>query len=276
MITKRIKLHTKVKHLTSTPPFPKTAKIEITSRCNLNCEWCASRTSGIKKGDMDEQFFYSLVERLKEQGVKEIGLFLLGEPFIISKLPAYIRHCKKIGIEYVFITTNGTLCTPDNLKDCFEAGLDSLKFSIYDESNLDIIKWTKEYDGKKPKIYAGTVGKNEELESLFSPYVDEFYCLPLYNCAGAFDSGVSNIGLLDDPADPMPCWVLFNSMRVTWDGHLTMCCFDNDGSFKGANLNEVSLMEAWNDKSFVELRQAHLDGDASGSLCAKCLGVDDG
>jgi hypothetical protein len=70
---------------------------------------------------------------------------------------------------------------------------------------------------------------------------------------------------------PVPCWGLFNSAKVSWNGFLTMCCFDHDQRFDVADLNKTSLLEAWNHPRFVDLRQRHLADDLKGTLCSECL-----
>jgi len=192
------------------PPFPDSIKIEITSRCNNRCEYCLTWKSTRNVGDMDKKFLYRILQEAKDIGVKEIGLFLLGEPFLIKALPEYIDYAKnKVGIEYIFVTTNGSLCNPDNLKNVIDAGLDSLKFSMnsgtkesykkmhgrdFFDKIIDNIKWLSQYKKdnnlQKPRTCVSSIyvdARKEELEALkemISPYIDEFYYLPLYNQGG--------------------------------------------------------------------------------------------
>jgi MoaA/NifB/PqqE/SkfB family radical SAM enzyme len=113
------------------PTFPDAIKIEITGRCNYNCSFCAQKRSLRKIGDIDRNFLYRILWEAKSIGVKEIGMFLLGESFLVKDLVEYIKYAKKVvGIEYVFITTNGSLCSPERMIPIIDAGLDSIKFSI--------------------------------------------------------------------------------------------------------------------------------------------------
>jgi hypothetical protein len=71
--------------------------------------------------------------------------------------------------------------------------------------------------------------------------------------------------------DPLPCWSAFTEGHLRADGGLSACCFDSDGRFTMANLNEVSFMEGWNSLKFQELRKAHLAKDVTGTICESCV-----
>src|SRR5512139_4179068 len=94
-----------------TPPAPKSAKIELSPRCNLRCGFCALRTREKQpKQDMDFALFQRITGEMRDAGVEEIGLFYLGEstsnPELLVKA---LRHVKDLGFAYVFLTTNGTM-----------------------------------------------------------------------------------------------------------------------------------------------------------------------
>ena len=306
-ITKRIDAHTHIPQQKRVlrPPFPDAIKIELTTYCNHNCSFCAVKNSLRPMGNMNKDFLFRILKEAKSIGVKEIGLFLLGESFLVKELSEYIKYAKQeAGIEYVFLTTNGSLCTPDRLIPVLDAGLDSLKFSVnagtrenyakmHGADTFDLvishIKWLHEYKKEnninKPRTCVSSIFINEnkqeleEFRKMISQYVDEFYYLPLYNQAGfiggkEYTKIVGNPGRLDNMAKPIPCWALFNAAKITWNGWLTACCFDHDEKFEIADLNKVSLLDAWNDPKFIELRRQHLENDFKGALCARCLGKD--
>lgn len=298
-------VHVPKEKFIAAPPFPDSIKIEITSKCNYRCPYCLSWKSPRKTGHMDKQFLFRILKEAKSIGVREVGLFLLGEPFLVKELAEYIRYAKEeVKIEYVFITTNGSLCSLKRLREVIDAGLDSLKFSInagnketYKKMHgvnkfdtvINNIKCLYEYKKNnqltKPRTCISSIWTDslkEELENLkttMSPFVDEFYYLPLYNQAGhikgkEYAKIIGNIGRLENPVEPIPCWGLFNSAKISWNGYLTCCCFDHDGKSIIADLNKTSLIEAWHDSKFIELRKKHLDNNGlENSVCADCLGL---
>ena len=306
-IAQRVDEHTHVpkEKLVHKPPFPDAIKIELTSYCNLKCSYCASRFKLRPQGEIDEQFLKDILMQAKTVGVKEIGMFLLGESFLVKKLAEYIRYAKEeAGIEYIFLTTNGTLCTLDRLVPVIDAGLDSLKFSInagsperyaemhgvdcFDtvvENIMNMHEYMEKHGLKKPRTCVSSIfdeDHKDELESLqdmIMPSVDEFYYLPLYNQAGHVSGKkqsmfVGNPGRYENMVPPVPCWGLFNGAKISWDGWLTACYFDHDTRFKIADLKRLSLIDAWHHDKFVDLRRRHLENSGlSQSLCGKCLGL---
>jgi len=291
------------------PPFPKSVKIEITSRCNYKCSYCALTKHMRPQGDIDKTFLFRILQELKDIGIKEVGMFLLGESLLVKELEEYIKFAKnKVGIEYVFLTTNGSLATPKRIVSLIDSGLDSLKFSVNAgtkekyknnhgvdafDSVIENIKWCGEYKKREKKSIKLSVSSiyveenKEELENLkkmLLQYIDEFYYLPLYNQGGHVNNNgqskiVGNPGRFENMVPPVPCWGLFNSSKISWNGWLTACYFDHGGDFEIADLSKTSLIDAWNNPKFVELRKAHLckkenrDEILKTSLCAKCLGV---
>ena len=134
LITERIDHITQIpsEYLRSDPPAPKSVKIEISPRCNYRCGFCALRTRETQpKWDMDFGLFKRITREMLEAGVEEVGVFYLGESFLLPWLPEAVRFAKhEAGYPYVFLTTNGSLATPQRIEACMAAGLNSLKFSL--------------------------------------------------------------------------------------------------------------------------------------------------
>ncbi|MCH7937774.1 MAG: radical SAM protein [Proteobacteria bacterium] len=289
------------------PPCPKSCKIELTARCNFKCSFCATAYKLRVKGDMDWDFYLKLLKDLRRAGVEEIGVFYLGESFILDWLPDAIRAAKDEGFPYVFITTNGSLADPERVAACMEAGLDSLKFSLNyaDEEQfsdiagvkgsiyrdiIDNIKTTiaaRDAGNHDCGVYASYInydgeqgGRMKKVVAEVEPLLDQIYSLPLYSQADlvsvagnergwAIKGG--NPGRFENMREPVPCWSLFTEARVTHDGHLSACCFDHDGRFHMGDLNEIRFMEAWTSEKFQQLRRAHLLGDVRQTVCKACV-----
>lgn len=196
-------------------PAPKSVKIELTGRCNFACTFCARSMMLRDQKDMDRGLFERLLREMREAGVEEIGLFYLGESFIVPWLHEAVRFAKhEAGFPYVFLTTNGSIATPHRVGQCIEAGLDSLKFSFNyaDEEQFasitkikpryfpamvhnikcaknvrdDVYKRTGHHCGLYASyiMYDGKQGERMKaaVEDI-KPYVDEIYALPLYSQA---------------------------------------------------------------------------------------------
>ena len=313
-ITERIDAVTKIPetHLREDPPAPRSVKIELTGRCNFRCGFCALRTREVQpKGDMSMDLFRRITVDMRCAGVDEIGLFYLGESFSAPELLLEaVEWCKReLQFPYVFLTTNGSLATPERVRLIMDAGLDSLKFSINaaDEEqfeavmgvkarlfrqaldNLQAARAVRDAGGFKCGIYASSIqydGEQAEkmramLEKEVLPWVDQHYFLPLYGQMTHWNEDrtaslgylptAGNQGRIGALRDPLPCWSAFTEGHVTADGILTACCFDSDGRFAMGDLVRTRFMDAWHSLPFKELRAAHLGMDVNGTICEWCL-----
>ncbi len=313
-ITARIDAITKIdeERLSETPPVPRSVKIELTARCDFNCFFCASNQRLRKKRDMDFTLFRRLAAEMRNAGVEELGLFYLGESFMLKWLEEAVLFAKQVcGYPYVFLTTNGRLATPEAVEKVMRAGLDSLKFSFNNadpqqfkevtglkgetfhtvEANLIAAKAVRDKvyaeTGHRCGLYASSIqfdgDQGQRMEKAIErilPYVDEHYFLPLYN-QGALTTSVSqergfiptagNQGRVGALRKPVPCWSAFTEGHVTFDGHLSACCFDHSAAWQMGDLKEISFLEAWNSEPFQRLRRAHIQEDLAGTPCEACV-----
>jgi radical SAM protein with 4Fe4S-binding SPASM domain len=288
-------------------PVPRSVKIELTARCNFACAFCARDMRLRDQKDMDRGLFERLLRHMRAAGVEEIGLFYLGESFLLPWLPEAVAFAKRdCGYPYVFLTTNGSLATPERVRACMEAGLDSLKFSYnyadrdqfadvagvkaayFDRMNANIAAAhaVREEGGYSCGLYAsyieydGEQGRRmRDAIDRIRPFVDEIYALPLYSQADlvsgeeavrGWNAVAGNRGRAAALRDPLPCWSIFTEGHVTWDGKLSACCFDHDGRFHMGDLSRESFAEAWNSPDFQRLRAAHLRRDVRGTVCQDC------
>jgi radical SAM protein with 4Fe4S-binding SPASM domain len=288
-------------------PAPKSVKIELTGKCNFACTFCARSDVLREQQEMDKDLFFRLVKEMREAGVEELGLFYLGESFMVKWLPEAIQYAKAIGYPYVFLTTNGSLVFPDRAEACMKAGLDSLKFSynyadgkqLRDiarvkerffqtiQNNIKDTYRIRETGGYSCGLYASYIEydgeqglRMQEAVKEIEAYVDEVYALPLYNQANlvtdreekrGWKPVAGNRGRVEALRDPLPCWAVFTEGHITSDGKLSACCFDHDGRFHMGDLTTTPFMEAWNSQIFQDLRAAHLKEDVTGTACEKCV-----
>lgn len=271
--------------LRTEPPAPKSVKIELTSECNWRCAFCPQPARPNRRGEMTWPLFTRLVGEMADCGVEEVGFFFLGESFLCDWLPDAIGHAKARGIPYTFLTTNGSLATPERVKACMEEGLDSLKFSLnfadaaqfreiagvrpalYSDAieNLMAARRVRDEGRHACGLYASTIAldaaQQERMAPLIAkilPYVDEHYWVPLHRKGG--------------PA-PIPCWSLFTQAHVTFDGKLSACGFDPGEHAIMADLTAMSFLDGWRGGRFARLRNAHLERDVACTICEDCAGA---
>ena len=259
---------------------------------------------------MDFGLFQRITTQMREAGVQEIGVFYLGESLMAPDLTVDAVHwCKSaLNFPYVFLTTNGSLATPEVVERLMAAGLDSLKFSVnaatpeqfsevmavkpalYWDALENIAKTRSVRDaGHYPCglysssiMYDGEQGERmrKTLDKWVLPYVDQHYYLPLYSMGSlatqreeelGYRPTAGNQGRLDALREPLPCWSAFTEGHVTADGKLSACCFDATSAWVMGDLTQQSFMTAWNSPDFVALREAHLRKDVAGTICEQCV-----
>lgn len=314
-ITKRVDSITLIpaERLKTVLPAPKAVKIEITGRCNYRCAFCALRArTAPAKPDMSMEFFKKITTEMHSAGVREVGVFYLGESFLAPELLlSCVQFLKRdLGIPYVFLTTNGSLAAPKIVAELMRSGLDSLKWSVnagdpvqfnqitevsprmWEQSliNLKQAWYVRESLQAPCGIYASSILYDEEhrvrmeplLEERVRPFVDEHYWLPLYSMGSVATVRVGELGWRPGPGnqgrigalrEPLPCWAVFTEGHVTSSGLLSACCFDADQSWVMADLNQVSFMDGWNSEAFQKLRAAHLALQVDNTACAKCIAM---
>lgn len=226
-----------------------------------------------------------------------------GEPFVTKELPDYIKQAKKIGYQYVYITTNGSLVTEEKIKACAEAGIDSIKFSINAGSretykivhqkddynkviqNLKDTYRFRQEQGYSFKILSSfvvtkyTVQEIKEHYKNIKPYVDELVFFNVESFAGQMEDEVTALraeieGNLPKHkiANQAPCKALWNSINVTCEGFLTLCCSEAFNYLAAEDLNQMGLKEAWYSERMIAIRKRHIENKLEETQCGKCLG----
>ncbi|MCE9640171.1 MAG: radical SAM protein, partial [Betaproteobacteria bacterium] len=221
-------------------------------------------------------------------GSREIGLHSGAEPFASKQLEHFVAYCKKIGYEYTYISTNGSLATPKRMKAVIDAGIDSIKFSFnagdretyrkvhgkdHFDRVLDHLRYASTYRGKKKKPYIAisfVVTRDnehtvEKLRELTRDLVDEFIPLKETNSSGQLPRAGERALKAKDI-----CAIPFNKLHISWEGYMRVCCNDYENLLAVEDLENMSLEEAFYGDRFSDFRQRHLDDKLEGSLCFNC------
>jgi len=276
----------------------------LTNGCNHKCIFCKSSNQSRKTTYLDKDVYKKFISEASDLGLKEVGLYATGEPFMVKNLEEYIVIAKAHSIDRVYITTNGALADLKTVVKCVEAGLDSIKFSI-NASNKDdyvevhghndfskVLKNVSEiHDWKeinKPNlqmlcscVYVPTkpytVGEHKKQ---FAHFFDDILYNPSHSQGGQqYDIALDETVLgkvfhrnreLND-ADISPCSMVFNRYHLTAEGYLTACCVDYNLNLAYANLNEEDLESGWLNAYITKLREMHLNKKLDGTICHQCL-----
>ena len=273
--------------------------IEITNACNHHCIFCPSGNLNRKRQFIDEDLFYRIVQEGYDLGIRELALHMLGEPLLNKNISKYVVHAKSTGYQYVYLTTNGSLANPQKIHEVFNAGLDSIKFSINAgtresyiavhgcddfenvKKNLIYCSEYRKTSGKEFNIFISFVVTNltlpevEQFKETFSTYVDDIVFYNIINRGGVIPDNIrlapEDITFKESKTRGMFCHHPFNAVYVTSEGFLAPCCMDGDLNFIMADLHDIPLADALFSEKMINFRKMHMEKTFSGTYCESCL-----
>ena len=289
------------------PPFPKNIMIELSNACNHKCVFCTNpyMTRTIKR--LDNEKLIKIIQDSFDCGARELGFYTTGEPFIYKNIDKIIKKSKEIGFEYTYISTNGALATPSKAKDVIEAGIDSIKFSInaFDKEDYNVVHGKDEWDlvlknlkfisdyrkqhKKKFRLYVTSVitniteNKIRDFKKILNGLVDEIQLSAVHAQGGYMSKAYDLLKVSNTVASSLDvnfnqtkesdtdiCTIPFNRLHVTCEGYLTACCVDYQNYLTVADLNVMSIGDAWRSEDFRKLREKHLTKKLHNTLCDNC------
>lgn len=283
---------------TEAPPFPKNMMMELTNCCNHHCVFCHYRIMKRKKRECKKEFTFDIIQQAFDNGCREIGLYMIGEPLLKRDLAEYVAYAKKVGFEYIYLTSNGALATIERMKELIDAGLDSIKFSVnaatpehYKKVHgvddylvvKENIKRLHDYV-RENSINLATfisfvkteITKNdvEKMQTEFSPFVDKIYVFDVGTQGPPMPElvaqGIVNPNIyLQEGAEL--CEMVFNRIHVTCEGLLNACCSDCEGVLNAVDLHTTSLAEAWHSDIMRNLRRRFLQKNLAPLACYNCV-----
>ena len=281
---------------------PKNALVELSNSCNHECVFCYNPEMKRKTSSLNIEKFVGFVKQSAKEGLEEIGLYATGEPFMTKNLDSFIRIAKENGIRRVYITSNGALASIDKVIKCIDAGLDSIKFSINagTRESYKIIHGFDDFEkviSNLKKIYEFKTNNKIKLQLLCSFVITDLTC----DETTAFEQNYNY--LFDEKIvffkagnqggrtyeknksitrkvkqnnlrkfEYKPCEMLWNRLHLNNEGNLTACCVDYENDLVYTKLNsEKKILEHFNSKKIIELREKHLNNDLDGTICKNCI-----
>ena len=116
-------------------------RLEITSKCNLKCEYCHNSEYSNQTDDMSTEEIIQLIRNIKQ--VYPIDKILLtgGEPLTNNDLCKIIEQITTLGIKSDLVT-NGTLITKEMVTKLEAAGLKRIRLSIDEVGETSALRST--------------------------------------------------------------------------------------------------------------------------------------
>lgn len=273
--------------------------IEVTSKCNLLCTFCA-RTQRVQKniwrtaGDMDMKLFKKIAKNAANAGVFAFNFNILGEPLLHKEIEEMIAYSKECGIVDVFFHTNGTNLTEKMARKLIDSGLDKLIISFdspykekyekvrvnanYDKVLKNVIRFNQirnELGAINPVTRINFIKfpdtSNEEVEDMIKLFVNHVDSIGLLTYIETDNDFRKTLEATGDYKSKFVCSQLLTRLSVYDDGTVVPCCSDYDTEMVLGNLNEMTIEEIWKSDKLNEIRRQHFRGEFYKiPACAKC------
>lgn len=120
---------------------PEHVYFSLTNRCSLRCLMCdIPKNTGRQEDELTTEEAKKIILQIKELGVRHL-ILSGGEPLLREDLMELIRFSRKIGISWVDIITNGTLCSDEVAQALISSGLNHVTISLDGVSGVnDVIR----------------------------------------------------------------------------------------------------------------------------------------
>ena len=264
--------------------LPDIVQIESTNLCNAKCVFCPRDEMHRRQGVMDMDLYKKIVDECAALGITHVRVHNYGEPFLDRQLVEKVRYAKSKGIAEVGMISNGSLITEEIARGMIDAGLDAINISV-DASGKEVFEKTrlhlkyddvigniktlarlrKESGRKRPKLILSFVRQNNSADEQafieeWSAVADKVHITDLHNWAGT----------LNNHSDVRyPCYRLWLTFTVLWDGRVSLCCADFDGRTILGDLRTHTIAEIWNSDTYKALRREHLESGGP-EICRSC------
>lgn len=266
------------------------AVIEVNGGCNYKCGMCPQTTGReqqfLKKMSLQE--FEDVVAKCAEYGLNVVNLEGSGEPTLNRDLPKYIEIVRKYNAK-PFMYSNGNLMKGQFMRDCVDAGLSLMRYSIIGYDRETYAKWmaidafeevrqnaidmqdyilsnNKDCTVASYHLITDNARIDYEVEQYRANFIEvvksKAEIWKMHNWSGVYEVKFKRKG------DRRTCGRPFApdlTVRAGGNnGHrlsIAPCCqtLGRDSEAVLGNLDDQSLEEVWNGKDYQWLRQMHTE-----------------
>ena len=267
-------------------------RIEVTTKCNYNCNICPREKLTRKMETMDLELFKYIFDKINSETAQYNTLTFpgMGEPLLDESIDDKVIYAKKHNYN-ILMLTNGSLLTVDRFKRLEDIGLDSIRVSIYGNSS-------ESYNAMHGISNTDSFMRIKRNLTEISRIKSKTSLLLTYNVVdGCNDSALESwIEYWKDKVDLLEVWRPHNwvdskdyravqkdklktcgrplntPLQIQVDGTVNMCCFDFDGKLLLGDLRTQTLEEIFESSMFNKILRYHTSGDyrGSGIICENC------
>ncbi|MEO1170995.1 MAG: aspartyl/asparaginyl beta-hydroxylase domain-containing protein [Myxococcota bacterium] len=273
---------------TTAREFPRILDLELTNRCNLDCQMCPRPAN---MGNMNKALLDGILDEALEYPEREFRLHGIGEPLIAPLFSHAVHRIKSHpGGHRIHLTTNGHHLDKETRKLLRSYAVDSVNISVA-AATAETYKQIRRSD-RFDRVLRNTVAMIEQRDRYGIPMditVQIIRVPPGDSQVDAFIEMWSKFDVIIEVWDDMfrgrlrgsdapgPCRYLWDYTLVTWDGFVQICCVDPLRAYQVGNANDQSIDEWYNGPQIQAIRDFHLQrrDDEAMPICRNCSFRDD-
>lgn len=263
--------------------FPQHLFVETTNACNLKCKMCVRGMIPLKIGSMDFGLFKKILDESANYGSRNFCLHLFGDPLLSQDIAKMIKYIKfKNPKNTILLTTNGTLLTKEKAEEIISNNVDKIVISVHsadkekyenitgvnmlakvEENIKNLIEIKKKSKRNVSKIYLRMVTPDKESNDVknfrakWKKYPVTVDIRILHNYGGKIDNRLAK----SKPIKRYPCYHLWLSPGIAWDGEVSICCDDLERQAIIGNIKNSTMSEIWQGDTLKKYREYHLNGE---------------
>jgi len=266
-----------------TPRFPLNVDIEVSSRCQIQCEHCFRQYMDVGENDlMPLEVYKRIVAECGREGLFTLKFSMRGEPLLHPDIVEMVRFAKESGVKEVWINTNGGLITEQLARDLMLAGVDWITMSFDGlGANYEAVRKPLKYAESLEKLKTlrrvrDELGANTLLnvQSIWSAIADDpqAYIDLMKSIVDrvAYNPDMNFHETMMVPDESFVCPRLWQRICITSRGNYLKCPSDFCMQEILGNAADYTVKQAW-DILQGNQRQLHLAGRKQESpVCSKC------
>ncbi len=254
--------------------------IEVSSICNLECQFCPRNKVIRKHKLMEPEIFSILCNWLPDNAI--VMFCGLGECLLNKALSNYIQKLKEKNIS-TCIVTNGVLLSPKKQKELIKSGIDQIQVSyltsndlmyselIGDRRNFKTLNLNLQHLSRikpaslKVQLNFLDLGINREDFTLIKKAADEWGFELFYR--REHSRGGSNAKFKSDSESKdccFRCGTFAYVHFITSDGDIILCCNDTESLNVLGNVRNSDFPSLIKKKSKIMMNNTHFD------VCKRC------
>lgn len=274
--------------------FPIYLLIEPTSACNLRCRMCfqvdPTFTTKAFMGNMELDFFQSLVDEAIDGGTKAITLASRGEPLMNKNIGKMLAYASGKNLLDLKLNTNATKMGERISHDILSSDINELVFSvdshekeIYEDIRVrgkfdDVVRNIEQFHEIRQKHYSNSklktrvagikVSDRQDIDAFKGFWLSRADHVSINGAEERWDTYNNDMHL----ELSHPCRNLWERIYIWYDGTVNPCDVDYKSLLSPGKIGvNGTIRDIWRGEALTKLRSMHLDGRrAAVKPCDRC------